>query len=189
MVSMKIMGSLILGSYLAIVAFAQDNCVSDYNTSKCYSERAGCCFTDNGNTCDDSVTAYLAYQNKCLKGCTNDTTCTNFLAGTKCDNMTITNNGVGVCRYTCANSTNCGVGRFCSTQKKMPYLTPGLCYPCTPDGHYCGMSYPELCCSGTCNTDSTCERQPNAGVSLFDRTFSPKLLVGFAVLMASAYFL
>ncbi len=102
MVSMKIMGSLILGSYLAIVAFAQDNCVSDYNTSKCYSERAGCCFTDNGNTCDDSVTAYLAYQNKCLKGCTNDTTCTNFLAGTKCDNMTITNNGVGVCRYTCA---------------------------------------------------------------------------------------
>ncbi len=54
MVTMKIMGSLILGSYLAIVAFAQDNCISDYNTSICYPERTGCCYDDNGNTSHES---------------------------------------------------------------------------------------------------------------------------------------
>ncbi len=188
MVSMKIMGSLILGSYLAIVAFAQENCVSDYNTSICYPQRAGCCYNDNGNTCDSSEPTLQADKEKCLKGCTDNTNCTDFLAGTKCDTNTLTTNKVGVCRYTCTNNTNCGGDSFCSTTS-MPYLTPGLCYPCTADGGDCETSYPEWCCSGTCNADGTCEGQPSAGVSLFDRTFSPKLLVGFAVLMASAYFL
>ncbi len=175
MVSMKIMGSLILGSYLAIVAFAQENCISDYNETNCFIST--CC---TGNTCDWSVPSALARKKRCLKDCVDDTTCAEFRSGTKCDTA------FGVCRYTCTDSTNCGGDGFCSTSNNL-LLTAGLCYPCANGESVCARIEPEYCCSGTCNDGGICA--PNAGVSLFDRTFSPKLLVGFAVLMASAYFL
>ncbi len=182
MVSMKIMGPLILGLYLAIVAFAQDDCIGDYNNTLC--KNSICCESD-GFTCDMSSPANDSNKERCLWVCSDNDECEESLSGTQCDTF---DSSSGVCRFPCKDDSDCGSDGFCATATEGE-LTAGLCYPCTQDGGKCNTSFPEWCCSGTCNTDGKCAAKPSAGVSLFDRAFSPKLLVGFAVLMTSACFL
>ncbi len=158
---------------------AQD-CIGDYNSTLC--ENSTCCET-LGFTCDMSPPAFFSNKEKCLWVCKDNDECEESLSGTQCD---ISIPLSSVCRSPCKDDSDCGSDGFCATEGE---LTAGLCYPCTQDGGKCNTNSPEWCCSGTCNTDGKCAAKPSAGVSLFDRTFSPKLLVGFAVLMASAYFL
>ncbi len=83
----------------------------------------------------------------------------------------------------CNSSAECGPSYACD-----PILN--VCETCGEKNAACSSNW--MCCTGTCTGFSTEKGQTgkcSKGYSLFDMSFSPKQLVGFAVVMVSAVFL
>ncbi len=171
---MKIFTPLILGLHLATVAFAADNCTT-FNSSQCTTDSTCCA----GLICDSSAMALVYDARKCLHACSVfDDNCT-------AENNHCANYAGGQCMYMCKSPSDCGSNYTCNP-------ATSSCEPCGQLNDQCVETW--MCCTGTCkgyseNPHLMGKCSSSKGFSLFDISFSPKQLVGFAVVMVFVVFL